>query len=33
MLFDFGIVVANMTDTNSIFLLEPTKLKMPMMKP
>jgi hypothetical protein len=33
MLFDFGIVIANMTDANSTFLLEPTKLKMPMIKP
>jgi hypothetical protein len=33
MLFDYGIVVTNVTDTNSTFLLEPMKLKMPMMKP
>jgi hypothetical protein len=33
MLFDFSIVVTNVTDANSTFLLEPMKLKMLMMKP
>jgi hypothetical protein len=33
MLFDFGIIVVNMTDADASFLLEPMKLKMPTMKP